>query len=239
MRRDSKAEKDENGNIMMTIHTSHFYGYQSKDTVQFDDGQFFGENILNFQIYKIVGLYDKQNRVVKNIEFFYREILNGELIGPRKRMKTDSEDIEIVVFILDSKEKIVDFTVDVNNKAIQGVTFYTNKSKELTIGNDTSKKKIVKQERFDNYYISFYGGIDDCKGLRNFGGYYINKSDFVVSAYGGIFYLKHLIKHNQELREQVKKDVATNKYPFDFAILLKLCLCSEYLFFTVMRYVSS
>ena len=237
MLNESKFEKDANGNVIMKIHTSNFYGYHTEKTVLFDDGEFFGENILNFHIYKIVGLYDKKEKVVKNIEFFYREILNGELIGPRKRMKTELENIDIIVFILDTKENIIDFEVKASTGFIRGVVFHTNKSRELKIGDIVNKKK-EKKERYDNYYISFYGGIDKT-GLRNFGGYYIKKCDYVASAYGGIFYLKHLIKHNAELREKIQKEVEMNKYPFDLAILLKLCLCSEYLFFTVMRYVSS
>ena len=237
MLNESKYEKDANGNIIMTIHTSSFYGYQTNKTIQFDDGEFFGENILNFHIYKIVGLFDKENKLIKTIEFFYREVLNGELIGPRKRMKTELENIDITVYILDSKENIIDFSVNVKKGYIQGVVFYTNKSRELQIG-DITTKKVEKKERYNNYYISFYGGIDE-EGLRNFGGYYIKKRDYVASAYAGIFYLKHLIKHNAELKEKIKKEVEMNKYPSDLAILLKLCLCSEYLFFTVMRYVSS
>ena len=160
MLNESKYEKDANGNIIMTIHTSSFYGYQTNKTIQFDDGEFFGENILNFHIYKIVGLFDKKNKPIKNIEFFYREVLNGELIGPRKRMKTELENIDITVYILDSKENIIDFSVNVKNGYIQGVVFYTNKSRELQIG-DITTKKVEKKERYNNYYISFYGGIDE------------------------------------------------------------------------------
>ena len=38
MLNESKYEKDANGNIIMTIHTSSFYGYQTNKTIQFDDG---------------------------------------------------------------------------------------------------------------------------------------------------------------------------------------------------------
>ena len=41
MLNESKYEKDANGNIIMTIHTSSFYGYQTNKTIQFDDGEFF------------------------------------------------------------------------------------------------------------------------------------------------------------------------------------------------------
>ena len=147
MLNESKYEKDANGNIIMTIHTSSFYGYQTNKTIQFDDGEFFGEKILNFHIYKIVGLFDKENKLIKTIEFFYREVLNGELIGPRKRMKTELENIDIIVYILDTKENIIDFEVKASTGFIQGVVFHTNKSRELKIG-DIVNVKITKAQNF-------------------------------------------------------------------------------------------
>lgn len=228
-------EKDKEGNTIITIHTTDFYGKEDKNSEFFDDGPFFGDNILNYNIYKIRVLI--KNDKIMRLYFFYREILTGELISPYTIEQEGDDSYETKEITLNIKENITNFYLYTDTKSIIGISFFTNRDRELVIGTANKKAKKIFQSKI--VFLAFFWGINYEKqlGLQYFGGYYINRRDYVSVNNSGIFYMKHLLKKNQYLREEISKIVNINKVSLDYKILVNLCLCPEYIFFNVMRYV--
>lgn len=229
------SEKDEKGNTIITIHTTDFYGKENKNSVFFDDGPFFGDNILNYNIYKIRALI--KNDKIMRFYFFYREILTGELISTDTIKEKGDDSYEIKEITLEIKENITNFYLYTDTESIIGISFFTNRDRELVIGTANKKPKKIFQSKI--VFLAFFWGINYEKqlGLQYFGGYYINRRDYVSVNNSGIFYMKHLLKKNQNLREEISKIVNMNKVSLEYKILVNLCLCPEYIFFNVMRYV--
>lgn len=227
------SEKDEEGNTIITIHTTDFYGKEDKRSEFFDDCPFFGENILNYGICKIKAFL-KDDKIM-GLYFFYREILTGELISPKeiKEVNDDSYQIKEITLLL--KESITNFYLYADNKSIIGISFFTNRDRELVIG--TANKKSMKIFKSKIVFLGFFGGINSIFGLQFFGGYYINRRDYVSVNASGVFYLKHILKKNLKLREEISKPENMNQLSCDYQNLVNLCLFPEYIFFNIMKYV--
>lgn len=227
------SEKDEEGNTIITIHTTDFYGKEDKNSQFFDDCQFFGDNILNYNICKLKAFL-KDDKIM-GLYFFYREIITGELILPKTIAEVNDDSYEIKEITLLFQERITDFFLYSDKNSIIGISFFTNRDRELVIG--TANKKSSKIFKTKIIFLGFFGGISPKFGLRYFGGYYINRRDYVSVNASGIFYLKHLLKKNLKLREEISKLVKTNILSLDYKNLVNLCLFPEYIFFNIMRYV--
>ena len=133
-----------------------------------------------------------------------------------------------------NKENLVNFKIRTGDKGVDYLEFGTNKGKSIKCGGNTGEEKITEfNDNKDKIILGIFGGYSNC--LNSLGVYYITKKDFVSLLYSGLFYLRYVLKKNNEFKNKVleNKGKLNNE---DYAIL-KVCLLPDAPFCSVIRYV--
>ena len=229
----NEKELDEEGNEIITIDSTPNYGYVYPDTTYFDDQEFFGESIINYKLCKIKFWIFKQDclETVGGIQMFYKERKTGEVVSPgvfKGDKETNQLDKELV---LEPTEYIIDYHVGIGNQ-VSWLEFVTSKKRIFRVGGTEGEEKITKLKEKNVIILAGFGGFRDT--LHNFGVYFIKKQQYYTVLFSGIFYLRHVLKKD----EQFKKNTLDKLSTYDKAnqALVKICLLPDISFVAVMRY---
>ena len=227
--------QDENSNHIILINSTGNYGNVFQDTKSFDDEEFFSEYLLNFKISRIKIYHGKidKNEIVTGIQIFYRDRLKGNTTTTGEFKSEKGSDL-YEELNLEVNENLVNFKIRTGDKGVDYLEFGTNKGKSIKCGGNTGEEKITEfNDNKDKIILGIFGGYSNC--LNSLGVYYITKKDFVSLLYSGLFYLRYVLKKNNEFKNKVleNKGKLNNE---DYAIL-KVCLLPDAPFCSVIRYV--
>ena len=237
-KRKSKCEKDSEGNTVIRIFTTKFFGknWESEEIKEtfFDEGYFFGEHIFNYYLYKVRGYFSKEGNLI-NLIFSYRSAY-GELITPRNYIPPPES--TYTDFILNFYESLMSFKLEFDETLIW-IEFTTNLGRIFSFGKTKNIDKIEASEIVEKnpILLAFFGATRE-EGISYIGSYYMSKRTYVSIINIGLLFLKFVLINKPELRERLRKEIADNKYPDDYCNLLKICLLPEYIFYKVLQYYS-
>ena len=232
----NEKELDEEGKEIITIDATTNYGYVCPDSNPFDDQEFFSENIFNYKLYKIKFWIFKQDylETIGGIQMFYKDRQTGEVVSPgvfKGDKETNQLDKELV---LEPTEYITDFHIGIGNQVnkVSWLEFVTSKKRIFRVGGTEGEEKITKLKEKNVIILAGHGGYRDT--LHSFGVYYIKKQQYYTVLFSGIFYLRYVLKKD----EQFKKNTLDKLSTYDKAnqALVKICLLPDISFVAVMRY---
>lgn len=224
--------------IKIEIESTPNYGSILSDTIEFDDKLFFGENLLNYKICKIKTWICKhqQHSYIGGIQFFYQEIKTKEMLNPGEYKHDKLTNYETEEFIIDDNESIINFipSVDFNQNRITSIEIQTSMKRKFYSGGNNGEIKHNQLQKINAVIIGVFGGYGE-SGLHNIGVYYVNQKVYYSVIFCGLFYLRNLLKHNDDIKKDILNKI--KEYSLENTAIIKACLLPSYLFLCVLKYV--
>lgn len=209
------------------------YGCIYRNAKHFNDIVFLGENYLNYKIQKIKiwsGEKDS-NKIIKGIQVWYKNLLDGNIITPGE-FKGDNQFLNADELEIKSNEYLNTFNIRVDNEVTQ-LELGTNKNNKISVGGTTGEEKYIPFNGGDNVFIFFYGSYEDA--LNSLGVGYIHKKDYMAIFFFGYFQLRYKLKNDEKFKKEwIEKE---NTLKEEDKALLKTCLLPDTSFNEIIKFV--
>ena len=208
------------------------YGCIYRNAKHFNDIVFLGENYLNYKIQKIKiwsGEKDS-NKIIKGIQVWYKNLLDGNIITPGE-FKGDEGNDNVVEFEVKPNEYLTDFHVRIDTEVTQ-VGFETNKHNNILVGGTQGEDKIINSNGGDNIIVFLYGEYDNL--LQALGVGYVNKKDYMKTLFIGFFQLRHKLKKDEAFKKKCAEIEST--LAESDKVLLRTCLLPDTAFNEIIKF---
>lgn len=225
---DSEDEGDE---VDYTLKFGRIYN----NSVSFDDYKFIKKDPLSYRVSKVNIWINKKNGndVISDIQFFYKRLNNKKELTPHEHKATDGTE-KLEVINLPFGETLIDFDISFENE-ITSIGFRTNKGRTFLCGKKRGNQNNNNFKGENRFLIAPHGCYDANLGsLQSCGFYYIERFDFIKKFLFGYFILKHLLKKDPDLKNEIEKMKLTNINIFilrtcslptnPFSFIMKFCI---------------
>ena len=213
------------------INETDCFGIITKDSISYDDIDFFGNSLILFQLYKIK-CYIKGNKGIYGIQLIYK-LRDNQKQYTTINVKANGELIE-QEFCLEENEMITNIII-FRKEYLQGFEIMTNYKRSYRFGIDTGEKIMLNEFSSNkNLIIGFYLKYDKNSGVSAIGFYYINKKVYSSFLCRGFFYLRAKLK-DKNYRDNINKNIA--KYDYDYKALINACALPKNVFSVIMKYL--
>ena len=205
------------------IKETDCFGLINKDSISFDDQDYFGDSFLLFEFSKIK-CYTKGNQGIIGIQLIYKyreDQKEYTTINSKKNENCTEQE-----FIFKPKETIINIIIFRKNYSyFQGFEITTNLNRSYRFGVDNGEKIMLNEfSSGKNMVVGFYGKFDNKIGITALGFYYISRKIYSVFLFSGLFYLRAKIQNKQFL-ESIEKNFSNLDYEskavFNVSILPK------------------
>ena len=213
------------------IKETDCFGVITKDSLSYDDFDFFGDSLILFQLYKIK-CYIKENKGIYGFQLIYKlrdnqkqyttinVKVNGELIEQEFCFEENEMITNIIIF---RKEYLQGFEITTNNK--RSYRFGIDAGEKITLNEFSSNKNLI---------IGFYLKFDKNTGVSAIGFYYIDKKVYSSFLCLGFFYLRAKLC-NTNFRDNINKNIT--KYDYYNKALIKTCALPKNVFSVILKYL--
>ena len=217
----------------MDIHIKETdcFGSINKDSISYDDVDYFGNSLILFELYKIK-CFVKGNKGIIGIQLMYKFRENGQEYKSID-VKTN-EDCTEQEFTFLPKEYITNIILWKKDKLI-GFEITTDKNRIYRFGLDNGNKIMMNEfSSGKNIVVGFYTKFNINEGITAIGFYYIDKKIFSFFQLSGLFFLREKLK-NQKYYDSINKDLS--KLDKESLAVFKACLLPRNSFTGVLRYI--
>jgi len=219
-----------------SIKSSPFFGTIFPESKHFDDSKYFNkDNLLKYTLSKIkFFLKDKNGKeVILGLQVFYKTNNGKEIASEEYRDKIEKE-IYIKDLEITQNDYICNFFLKCGDDRVTQIRLATKRGKELTVGSDEGKEKIVEfiNDNKENVILYFSGVYRKC--LEAIGLAYIPSKIFHLLLSLGYFELKYKLK-NKDFKNAVlsKYDQLSES---DKVLYKVCCLDNDDLFNSIIKF---
>ena len=209
------------------------YGLIKENVVFYDDEEILKENLFNYKLYRIK-CWTEKNGGLLGLEIYYRHRITSKEIKTIDIKIEKNSDIEEQEIILESKEMVNKIALW-KKEALTGFEIKTNKNREQKFGHCGVSTKIeLEQFNGNNYLCGLFIGFHGDDGIISMGCYYMNKREFYLLLYYGIYCLR------VKLRKEEFKDKIVGKLEqinYSDKALYKLCTLPNKQFYEIFKYI--
>ena len=203
----------------------------SKDSISYDDIDYFGNSLILFDIYKIK-CFVKSNKGIFGIQLIYKQRDNQKEYTTIN-VKADGELIE-QEFCFKPKEAITNVVI-FKKEYLEGFEITTNHKRSYRFGKDTGDKIIFSEfSSGKNIIIGFYLKFHKKTGVSAMGFYYIDKKIYFSFLCLGFLYLRAKLK-DKNFQDNINKNIS--KFNYANKTLINACTLPKTVFMEIMKYI--
>ena len=214
------------------IKETDCFGLINRDSISYDDSEFFGNSLILFDLYKI-NCYVKGTKGILGIKLTYKCRENNEEYSTIN-IKTNDTDIIDQEFIFEPQENITNIILWKKEK-FQGFEITTNKKRIKRFGLDKDDKILLNEfSSGNNIALGFYLKFDKNNGVTAMGFYYIEKKKYKIFLYSYLLWLRVKLK-NKKYLDYIEDNIS--KLDYESKAVYKTCLLSKNNFMGIMKYL--
>ena len=213
------------------IRETDCFGLINKDSISYDDFNYFGNSILLFELSKIK-CFIKGNKGIIGIELSYKNRENKQDYTTIN-VRTNDECFE-QEFIFKSNESIINIII-FREVTLQGFEITTNLKRIYRFGLDNGEKISLNEfSSGKNMVIGLFAKFENKIGITALGFYYIDRKLYLMILYYGFLCLRTKLTNNKyynSIKENIKK------MDYENQVLFKTCLLPKNEFMGIMKYI--
>ena len=215
------------------IKETDFFGLINKDTISYDDKDFFGNSLILFEIFKIK-CYTKGNQGIIGIQLVYKyreDQKQYTTIDIKKNENCTEQE-----FIFKPKETIINIIIFRKNFSyLQGFEITTNLNRSYRFGVDNGEKIMLNEfSSGKNMVVGFYGKFDNKIGITGLGFYYISRKRYSFFIFSGIFFLRAKVQ-NKQFYDSIKSNYS--KLDYESKALFNVSCLPKNNFMEIFKYL--
>ena len=208
------------------------YGFNSFNSISFDDHSILGSNYLYYKPEKII-FWTNDKGEITGIQTWFRNIVDNNYIntGENKGLLSTIRHI----FNIKPKEYLINCRIWKKKKRVNKIYLETNQANAFEIGIDEGEEISIDYMKYgeNKIIISFSGSYN--KYLESFGLHIVDKREFLKVMYFGYFELNKILKNNKK-REEFLEKIKNNEFSYEEEAIVRTCLLPIAIFSSVMKY---
>ena len=183
------------------------YGFinaaDQKNVIFFDDEENIGKKELSKSKIKDIKIYtkiiDKKN-CITGLEYTIRSLYSGKDVVVTHKVSNEFDDYKHLELISGEYLKEIIIRFPNNAEYITQLGFITNKNNRIIAGEEDGEIKRIDMNEGKNIILGMSGYIGD--KLNCIGCSYTSKKEFASSILFKFFFLRHLIKKDEEFKKK-------------------------------------
>ena len=212
------------------IKQTSCFGLINKESISYDDIDYFGDSLLLLDLYKIK-CFVKGNQGIVGIQLTYKYNQNNDQEIKSIDIKKDCDCIE-QEFIFKPNEKITNVIV-FRKEFLQGFEITTNLKRIYRFGLDNGEKIMFNEFYSERNIVNgFYTKFDNINGITAIGFYYVNKKQFSLFLSLGLFLLRAKL-NNDKFYDSIQKD----NLDYESKAILAACRLQQNIFMEILKYI--
>ena len=216
--------------VDLTIHETNFFGSVYKDSVSYDDFDYFGNDLVYFDLQNIK-CYVDTSYGIQGIELTYKyrnsQFQEFKSIDVKKNYSCVKQE-----FIFEPKEKITKIIL-FRSDDLKGFEITTNLARSFRFGLDRGETIILDEFcSGKNIVAGFFTKFDIRNGITGIGFYYVNRKEYSLFLSSGLFILRTKLK-NQNFYNSIQQ----NNLGLEYEAIFRTCKLSKILFMGIMKYI--
>ena len=213
------------------IKQTSCYGLINKESISYDDIEYFGDSLLLLDLYKIKCFVQGNHGIVGiQLTYKYKQNNNDQEIKSID-IKTDCDCIE-QEFVFKPNEKITNVIV-FRKEILQGFEITTNLKRIYRFGLDNGEKIMFNEFYSERNIVNgFYTKFDNINGITAIGFYYTNKKQFLLFLYLGLFLLRAKL-NNDKFNNSIQND----NLDYESKAILAACRLPPNDFMGILKYI--
>lgn len=183
------------------------YGFinaaDQKNVIFFDDEENIGKKELSKSKIKDIKIYtkiiDKKN-CITGLEYTIRSLYSGKDVVVTHKVSNEFDDYKHLELISGEYLKEIIIRFPNNAEYITQLGFITNKNNRIIAGEEDGEIKRIDMNEGKNIILGMSGYVGD--KLNCIGCSYTSKKEFASSILFKFFFLRHLIKKDEEFKKK-------------------------------------
>ncbi len=183
------------------------YGFinaaDQKNVIFFDDEENIGKKELSKSKIKDIKIYtkiiDKKN-CITGLEYTIRSLYSGKDVVVTHKVSNEFDDYKHLELISGEYLKEIIIRFPNNAEYITQLGFITNKNNRIIAGEEDGEIKRIDMNEGKNIILGMSGYVGD--KLNCIGCSYTSKKEFASSVLFKFFFLRHLVKKDEEFKKK-------------------------------------
>ena len=183
------------------------YGFinaaDGKNVIFFDDEEDIGKKQLSKSKIKDIKIYtkiiDKKNCII-GLEYTIRSLYSGKDVVVTHKVSNEFDDYKHLELISGEYLKEIIIRFPNNAEYITQLGFITNKNNRIIAGEEDGEIKRIDMNEGKNIILGMSGYVGD--KLNCIGCSYTSKKEFASSILFKFFFLRHLVKKDEEFKKK-------------------------------------
>ena len=188
------------------------YGFinaaDQKNVIFFDDEENIGKKELSKSKIKDIKIYtkiiDKKN-CITGLEYTIRSLYSGKDVVVTHKVSNEFDDYKHLELISGEYLKEIIIRFPNNAEYITQLGFITNKNNRIIAGEEDGEIKRIDMNEGKNIILGMSGYVGD--KLNCIGCSYTSKKEFASSILFKFFFLRHLVKKDEEFKKNGMKNI--------------------------------
>ena len=211
------------------------YGFNSIDSIHFDDHSILGSNYLQYKPEKIV-FWTSELGIITGLQTWFRNIIDNNYVNSGENKGLNSKYRHI--FSIKPKEYLTECKIrlaDLATPYINSIYLKTNTGRNFEIGINEGIEISIDYLKYGNkIIISFLGSYN--RVLESFGFHAIDKKDYMKVIFSGFFELKKILK-NEKRKEELFERLKGKEFSYEDEAVLRTCLLPTLPLNEILKYL--